>query len=63
MQMYTLMPAHIMRFTRINVEIRLRTGRNTGLQERISMLGHDHRIVQTDDDLEFPLEILCFLKE
>lgn len=57
------MAHHVVTLTGIDVEIGLGSGGDAGLEEAVSMLGNDGRIVKADDDLEAALEVLSLVDE
>ena len=63
MEMCGLMSPHVMRLTWINKEIGLCAVLYALLDKGQSMLWHDNRIIESDDDLQFALEVLGFGKQ
>ena len=56
MQVYAVLSHHVMFIARISEEIRLGTRVDAGTQERQGVLRDAHRVVVTDDDLEFAFQ-------
>ena len=60
MQVYAVLSHHVMFVARISEEIRLGTRVDAGTQERQGVLRDAHRVVVTDDDLEFAFQVTGF---
>ncbi len=60
MQVYAVLSHHVMFIARISEEIRLGARVDAGTQERQGVLRDAHRVVVTDDDLEFAFQVTGF---
>ena len=62
MQVCALMSAHIVWFAWVHKEIGLSACTNASFQETECVLWHHYRVVKTNDNLQFALQVLGFCK-